>query len=230
MTTDFQNLMRALIGDYTPSRESSVRPLPPTATVFSPPMHTENDPRRSPSIPMPGRKPTSLADIIFDNKPIPHSRVDEYALHGDEAIKAVEKLYGPLDKIGRRVVELEGFVPVKYLDKKGVPTIGVGQTGEFMEKGFPESLKHHINRVKERVSNFDELPEDVQAELVQAEYRGDLGLSPKTIKLLNKGRFKEAAKEFLDHKEYKKYKKEGGGGNIPTRLEAVAQAIASISK
>ena len=165
-------------------------------------------------------------------KLIGHKNVGKYALHGLDAIRAVEDLEGrSLSLPERRVVELEGFVPELYVDSKGVKTFGVGQTKEFVGKGFKHSFDEHVDRTEKRVPSLRKLPEEVQAELIQAEYRGDLGLSDDAVKLFNKGKYADAAKEFLNHNEYKGYiakRKKGdkkAGGNIPERLEAVRDAM-----
>jgi GH24 family phage-related lysozyme (muramidase) len=144
-------------------------------------------------------------------------------LHGKEAIKMVEQLEDrELNTKERRVVELEGFVPVVYKDSKGIDTFGVGQTGEFINKGFKESFDVHENRTRACIKDYDYLPEYLQAELVQAEYRGDLGMSPKFRKLFNQGLYEEAAMEFLDHAEYKDPETPT---QIKNRLYAVAEAV-----
>jgi len=145
--------------------------------------------------------------------------------YGKAAIKAVEELEGELTPIQKRVIELEGFSYDQYDDSKGISTIGVGQTGEFKGKTFKETFKIHEDRVKRRIPKYDSFPEKVQAELMQAEYRGDLGLSPDTIKLLNAGKYTEASREFLDNDEYKTTSKSG----IKARMKAVADAIATLT-
>jgi hypothetical protein len=48
--------------------------------------------------------------------------------------------------------------------------------------------------------------------------------SPATIKLINQGKFKAAATEFLDNQEYLTAKQRGRAGIIP-RMDAVANAL-----
>jgi GH24 family phage-related lysozyme (muramidase) len=151
------------------------------------------------------------------------------ALHGNKAVKAVEEQLGrPLTYGERRVVEEEGFVPEVYLDTKGVKTYGVGQTGEWIEKGFPAAYQDHVRRAEGYIPNLTELPEYLQAELIQAEYRGDLGGSPKFRKLFKKGKFEEAAEEFLDNDDYRNSKKEKTG--VHKRMQRVADAVRKYGK
>lgn len=145
---------------------------------------------------------------------------------GREAVaKVTEKLGRPLSYLERRIVEEEGYADKKYKDTKGIVTFGVGQTGEFKDKSFDETFNIHLNRARKRINNFDELPETVQAELLQAEYRGDLGGSPKFVKLFNAGQYTDAAKEFLNNKEYKTTKYSG----IKNRMERVASAVGAFA-
>lgn len=123
--------------------------------------------------------------------------------HGKEAIAEVTKLLDrELTLAERRVVEEEGYVPVPYEDSKGITTAGVGQTGRWITLGFEAAFKHHVWRCRNRIVLFDHLPEYLQAELVQSEYRGDLGGSPKAMYLFNAGKYYMAADEFLDHAEF----------------------------
>jgi GH24 family phage-related lysozyme (muramidase) len=163
---------------------------------------------------------------VTERTPIENKDVHKVALHGKKAIEAVRQREGELTLEMERVIEEEGYVPVPYKDSKGITTFGVGQTGEFIKKGFKESFKEHRDRAAKRIVEFDSLPEKVRAELIQAEYRGDLGQSPTAVRLFNEKRYEEAAKEFLNHKEYKTTKMAG----IKRRMEAVAAAIQSLSK
>ena len=146
-------------------------------------------------------------------------------LHGKDAVKKVEEQLGrPLTTIERRVVEEEGYVAGVYKDTKGIVTSGVGQTGKYLNKSFEETLKDHIEQTRKLVPNLDKLPEELQAELVQATYRGDLGLSKKARELINQGKFQEASVEFLNNKEYQTTTSPG----IRKRMEKVSAALASV--
>ena len=144
-------------------------------------------------------------------------------LHGRYAVLAVEEREGrKLSYAERRVVMLEGYATEIYPDTKNIPTNGVGQTGEWLHSTYKAAFQHHVERVKRRLPDFDDYPEYLQAELMQAEYRGDLGLSPKAVRFLNDGRYAAAATEFLDHAEYKNPATSPG---IKKRLEAVHYAL-----
>ena len=151
------------------------------------------------------------------------NNVVKSALHGNDAVNAVMNSLGrPLTPKEQRIVMVEGYSPTMYTDTKGIDTIGVGQTGEWLNKTFPEALAHHEDRVRNYIPQYDNFSPLLQQELLQAEYRGDLGYSENTRKLINEGKFEEAAAEFLDHAEFKK---EGTQQGIKDRIQAVSNAL-----
>lgn len=141
--------------------------------------------------------------------------------HGKQAIEQAEKFLGrPLKPEERRACYLEGYSDEVYLDTKGIETFGMGQTGEWIRKGLDAALNHHFLRVLARIPDYLYLPEYLRAELYQAEYRGDLGHSPKTCKLINAREFELAASEFLDNEEYRT-----APDSIRRRMRAVSTAL-----
>lgn len=150
-------------------------------------------------------------------------------LHGEAAVAAVEKAEGKLTPIQRHVVILEGYSSDDYEDTKKIPTAGVGQTGPYKNKPFKEVFGIFEKRVRDAIPQYDSLPLYLRKELVQSAYRGDLGFSPDTVKLFNKGNYTDAAKEFLVHEEYlsekEKAKKTGKPSHIAERIEAASDAI-----
>lgn len=146
--------------------------------------------------------------------------------YGQDAIAQVEQNIGrELTYAEKRVVEEEGYVATPYLDTKGIITQGVGQTGEWIEKGFEAAYQHHVDRAERRIPGLRDLSEPLQAELVQAEYRGDLGTSPTFVRLLNEGNYGEASSEFLDNNDYRKSQEEGTG--VHKRMKKVSDAVGS---
>jgi|TARA_B110000908_G_C10077965_1_gene368199 GH24 family phage-related lysozyme (muramidase) len=146
-------------------------------------------------------------------------------LHEDKAVAHVAGMLGrDLTPMEERVVRLEGFATEAYTDdsKEKVPTIGVGQTGEWMDKSFPEALEHHVNLTRRMIPEFDNLSPELQIELVQATYRGDLGQGIDTRALINAGDFTGAAKEFLNNDNYRE---ESTSQQIQDRMYAVNQAL-----
>lgn len=142
--------------------------------------------------------------------------------HGRKAVEKAEQHLGrPLKPEERRACCLEGFSDEIYKDTKGIDTFGMGQTGEWIHKGLDAALNHHQLRVMARIPEYLYLPEFLRCELYQAEYRGDLGHSPATVKLINARKFGLAAEEFLDNQEYKT-----APDSIRRRMRAVSTALA----
>ena len=93
-------------------------------------------------------------------------------------------------------------------------------TREEADKIFIKDVVKHQNILNELVDRRD-LSKNLVNALVTETYRGSVQKSPKTIKLINQGKFREAAKEYLDNKEYKTTKSKG----IKDRMKAVAEAL-----
>lgn len=143
--------------------------------------------------------------------------------HGSKAILEVERLeQRKLSPIECRIVEEEGFVPEIYKDTKGVLTYGVGQTGKYIQLGFKAAFQAHVEKTKKMVKGYETFPEYLQEELVQCCYRGDLGMSPKTVKLINQGMYIRAAEEFLNHAEYISHKTPV---SIKQRIKGLSDAL-----
>jgi hypothetical protein len=114
--------------------------------------------------------------------------------------------------------DLKKWFPHKSLEK-GSDTIAYGhkiQKGEDYSTGLTDSeaerlLEKDINKkiefAKTKMPNFDSMPATVKIAIVNALFRGDMG--PETMKLLAQNKFKEASKEYLNHKEYKTTKNAG---------------------
>jgi hypothetical protein len=83
---------------------------------------------------------------------------------------------------------------------------------------FDEDLKSYVERTKKTFDNFDSYPPYVQKVLIDGFYRGCLSGSPKTIKLINDGKFSEASREYLNHDEYRNSTRNGMGG-VKRRME-----------
>ena len=161
-------------------------------------------------------------------KGIPTARKDMQVLMGDAAIREVERSENrQLSDAEKRVVEVEGYVPHCYYDGKGILTYGVGQTGEYISKPFSSSFEAHVERAKRRFGDWDTFPSYLKTELIQSEYRGDLGLSPTAVKHINAGHYDKAADEFLDNAEYKNKDTSSG---IKARMKATADALRQLHK
>lgn len=141
--------------------------------------------------------------------------------HGAQAVRRAEEVSGKVyGYIPSRVLMLEGFADSPYKDIKGILTNGAGQTGEWLNRSFDDALAHHVDRVCRRIPIYPMFPEYLKAELLQAEYRGDLGHSPKACGLINAHDYAAAAVEFLNNAEYRV-----APSQIRRRMEAVAAAL-----
>jgi GH24 family phage-related lysozyme (muramidase) len=94
---------------------------------------------------------------------------------------------------------------------------------EQANKDLKNNIKLKLIETKKNIKNFDNLSDNLKKNIVSSWYRGSLSGSPKTIKLINEGKFKEAAVEFLNNVEYKEAVKSGSG--VAKRMEDVANAI-----
>lgn len=141
--------------------------------------------------------------------------------YGKQAIAAAEAHLGfALKPEWRRACYLEGFSDMPYFDIKGIETTLMGLTGEWIHKGLEAALNHHDTRVMNRFPEYPTYNIELRKELFQAEWRGDLGHSPKACKLINARQFAEAAEEFLNNDEYR-----NSGDGIRHRMEAVYYAL-----
>jgi GH24 family phage-related lysozyme (muramidase) len=140
----------------------------------------------------------------------------------------------------------EGFKPEPYLDTGKKWTVGIGtligkgtdadlKASPFYKKKIDENtakqialgdINKKIDLTRRLLSPevFDSFSQKLQAQIVSGAYRGDITGSPKALGLLKEGKFQEAAKEYLDNKEYKEAKAKGSG--VARRMEEVAATIA----
>lgn len=121
-------------------------------------------------------------------------------------------------------------------DDKGRLSVGYGTVGQPGQVVTPEQAQQaaesHIRttvlpQARRAIPQFDSLPENVRIAIVNGWYRGDMGGSPKTIALINEGRWAEAADEYLNNDEYRAAKASESG--VATRMEANAAALRSMA-
>lgn len=143
--------------------------------------------------------------------------------HGPAALQALEKKLGrPLTEMEAHIAMLEGYSPTTYKDHKGNKTTGVGATGEWANVPFDKVVQGFEDKTRQMVAGYDQFPDYLQKELVQAAYRGDLGQSKKAVEKLNAGQYDAAAQEFLRNEEYRDKQTPM---SIKKRMEAVADAM-----
>jgi GH24 family phage-related lysozyme (muramidase) len=114
-------------------------------------------------------------------------------------------------------------------------TIGYGRSNKNIKKGdkitleqanqyLEEDVNIRIKEIQNAIPNFNNFSENLQLALFYEWYRGSLVQSPKTRKLINQGKLKEAADEFLDNDEYRDAVKRKRSG-IREGMENVAKAL-----
>lgn len=146
------------------------------------------------------------------------------------------------ERLANRIMELEGFIPEaeQAFANEKYYTIGYGTYGPQVKKGQTITKKEaevllketelpkRIKAAQDMFDNFDNFSDDLKIELIQGMYRGDFKKTHKTVQLINEGKWEEASKEFLNHKEYKTAKELGDKSDRPgivPRLEAISAAI-----
>lgn len=159
---------------------------------------------------------------------------------GKLAAKMAADHYGMnLEDIDPRALHLiaeEGFSVGNYQDTKEVETQGVGQTREYKGKNFfTEVFPVFLNEAKAISPTYDSLPLPVQNAILSAVYRGDLQRTHKTAKYIRNGEWDKAAKEYLNHKDYRESKKKNQEAGklvhgVQTRMERNAAAFYMMSR
>jgi GH24 family phage-related lysozyme (muramidase) len=115
-------------------------------------------------------------------------------------------------------------------------TIGYGHYGEDVKPGqtitreeadvlLDKDIQKRMPAIMKAIPKFNNLSENLRKNIVSSWYRGSLSGSPKTIELINQGKFKKASKEFLDNNEYRNAEKRERAGIRP-RMEATSKALA----
>lgn len=171
--------------------------------------------------------PQSMVDPVSRELEFEEMQRPPRVLRGQDAIDKVSEMEGrELTLPEKVVIEEEGFVDGIYLDTKGVPTYGVGQTGKYIDMSFSESFKDHEDDARKYIPDYDDLNEEAKAAIMSAAYRGDLQQSPKFRKLFNAGKYEEAADEFLDNDDYRESLREGTG--VYKRFNRIVKAIRNL--
>ena len=121
------------------------------------------------------------------------------------------------DKFIKRIMQDEGepfLEATKVFDDEKNFTIGYGRNNASIKKGdkitveqaqknLAEDVKIRLEEIQDLIPNFSNLSDQLQLALFSEYYRGSVRQSPKTVKLINEGKFSEAAAEFLDNDEYR---------------------------
>jgi hypothetical protein len=108
--------------------------------------------------------------------------------------------------------QLKKWFPHKSLEG-GAATIAYGhkmQPGEDYSRGLTDNeaesllekdIRSKIKLAQSKMKNFDGMPLTIKIAVINALFRGDMG--PRTMDLLSQNKFGQAAKEYLNHREYR---------------------------
>lgn len=144
-----------------------------------------------------------------------------------------------LKKAAEYIKRNEGVKNSLYKDSKGFWTIGIGHLvtpdeltyykGKTLSQGeiyslFARDLQKKLALVKKHFPKYNSYPDDLKIAILDGYFRGDLAHSDKTRALLNAGKFKAAAKEYLNHNEYRAALASGSG--VAPRMQRNAQIFA----
>ena len=138
--------------------------------------------------------------------------------------KFIKQKEGEPFLIATKAFEHEEFLTLGFGDYG--PQIKEGQTTTVPEADarLDKNIRERLPKIKKAIPSFDLLPENVRVDLFASWYRGGLSDSPETIKLINKGDYEAASKEFLDNDEYRNTELKG----IKDRMKTTSQIILSL--
>ena len=151
-----------------------------------------------------------------------------------DSISALQAGLAGNDKFIKRIMKDEGDPILEatklFPDEKNF-TIGYGRNNASIKKGdkitveqaqknLAEDVKIRLEEIQDLIPNFSNLSDQLQLALFSEYYRGSVRQSPKTVKLINEGKFSEAAAEFLDNDEYRNAVDRGRRG-IRKRMKKV---------
>tara|TARA_A100001011_G_scaffold84469_1_gene88323 strand:+ start:325 stop:2043 length:1719 start_codon:yes stop_codon:yes gene_type:complete len=134
-----------------------------------------------------------------------------------DSISALQAGLAGNDKFIKKIMQDEGepfLEATKVFDDEKNFTIGYGRNNASIKKGdkitveqaqknLAEDVKIRLEEIQDLIPNFSNLSDQLQLALFSEYYRGSVRQSPKTVKLINEGKFSEAAAEFLDNDEYR---------------------------
>ena len=132
-------------------------------------------------------------------------------------------------------LEYEAYKPVPEEEHF---TIGYGHYGPDVKEGqvideaqaeeyLDTDVRIRVEEARKLIKPFNQFPLEVQGAIMDEFYRGSIRQSPNTVELINKGRYAEAANEYLDNDEYREAEELGKPG-IRSRMERVSEALRSL--
>ena len=132
------------------------------------------------------------------------------------------------------IKDKEGFKGSAYkpIDTEENYTIGYGNYGADVKEGdtitqqeaevqLQQNIDERLVQIRQAIPEFDNLPLEARQNLLGSWFRGSLSGSPKTIGLINEGKWDEASQEFLNNNEYRTTNL----GGVKKRMNATANAM-----
>jgi len=146
---------------------------------------------------------------------------DRVARHGEgEFYTDKDGKKQPIFTIGHGTTKYPDGTRVKEGD-----ALPKGEEGKKIARSYlSKFIDKDVKQVTDRIKNFDKLPLRLKVALGGEAYRGSLGQSGETIKLINQGKYKEAAEEFLNNDEFRNAVELNRRGIIP-RFKAVSDNL-----
>lgn len=147
--------------------------------------------------------------------------------------KAMKNIWN--DEIGDAGIEYHKM----YKDSKGYNTIGVGHlvtakelplyanktlTDKEVLDLFKQDSAKKLKLTQQLFPQFDTYDDEVKVAILNGVFRGDMSGSPATIRLINQGKWAEAAVEYLNNAEYRDAVKSKSG--VAGRMERNARVLA----
>lgn len=245
MNSDEPDLVARTVANRTPSMTNFVEPegellnpwyslVPITDFLFR-----DKTEEAIPTLPRMGaapRMPTSAATA--PEMPVVDPVSAEGSTRGETPVsQQQDEAIDLITRIEERLIPLEDFVGEAYkpVESEEYYTIGYGHYGpqvnpddvmtkEEARQQLRRDIEERLPVIRRRIPEYDNLSPELQVEIAQGWFRGDISGSPKTISLINEGKFEEAAEEFLDNDEYRRAEELGKPGIRP-RMEAISAAL-----
>ena len=132
------------------------------------------------------------------------------------------------------IQDKEGFRDTAYkpISSEEHYTIGWGNYGADVKEGdtitreqadiqLQKNIDDRLVQIRQAIPEFDNLPLEARQHLLGSWFRGSLSGSPKTIGLINEGKWDEASNEFLNNDEFRNTQL----GGVKKRMNATANAM-----
>tara|TARA_B110000908_G_scaffold144857_1_gene174750 strand:- start:221 stop:643 length:423 start_codon:yes stop_codon:yes gene_type:complete len=132
------------------------------------------------------------------------------------------------------IKDKEGFKGSAYkpIDTEENYTIGYGNYGADVKEGdtitqqdaevqLQQNIDERLVQIRQAIPEFDNLPLEARQNLLGSWFRGSLSGSPKTLGLINEGKWQEASDEFLNNDEYRNTTL----GGVKKRMYATANSM-----